>query len=117
MRMLSGSSGAVLRHARAPAGTANLAAAFAPRGHRYALLRRTRDGGTRVILWTGWPGRSLLTVAGTLRGLAWSPDARWIATGAPGTGSWLLLDAAATGPVAVRSVASGRTTTVQGWTP
>lgn len=98
--------GAVVRHARAPAGTRNAEAAFAPRGRDYAIVRRTRAGGSRVVLVRAapmpgrraqraevgaGPDRLLLTIPGPTRGLAWSPDGRWLAVAAQRADAWLLL--------------------------
>jgi Tol biopolymer transport system component len=49
------------------------AAAFAPRGHRLAEVRRTRAGSAVSV-----GGRVLFQGTGTFRDLTWSPDGRWL---------------------------------------
>jgi hypothetical protein len=63
------------------------------------------------------PGRSLIAIEGALRGLAWSPDGRWLATGSVADGAWLLLRPGPGPRTIVRSVAAGRASSLAGWTP
>jgi hypothetical protein len=98
--------GALIRHARVPAGTHNADAAFARRGRDYAVVRHTRAGTSRIVLVraarvagrraqpvdVGYGrDRLLLELPGPTRGLAWSPDGRWLAVAAQRADAWLLL--------------------------
>jgi hypothetical protein len=90
-------AGALIRHVRVPAGTRNVAAAFARNGRDYAVVRRTRAGASQVVLVRGASevgagrDRLLITIPGATNGLAWSPDGRWLAVAAQRADAWLLL--------------------------
>jgi dipeptidyl aminopeptidase/acylaminoacyl peptidase len=87
------------------------AAAFAPRGYTFALVRRLpRADGDEVVLMRGDPpgtpaspadttgnaggtasGRLVFRGAGRLGELAWSPDGRWLAIAWPTADQWLFV--------------------------
>jgi hypothetical protein len=76
-----------------------VAAAFAPRSHRFALLRRfnlDRRSGVEVIHSDQLNRRRrLFAGAGEFGGLAWSPNGRWIILDWDSADQWLLIRSAA----------------------
>jgi dipeptidyl aminopeptidase/acylaminoacyl peptidase len=107
LRILDGAGREVDRR-RLPPGAIAGAAAFEPRGHGFALVRRRpRTGGDEVVLMRadraaprGPSGPSTPTAAGerlVFRGagrlgeLAWSPDGRWLAIAWPTADQWLFV--------------------------
>jgi hypothetical protein len=92
-----------------PAGASAVAAAFAPSGHQFALIRRLpRAGSDEVVLLSadasyarvggpGPPGRDLgnerllFRGAGRFGELAWSPDGRWLGISWPSADQWLFV--------------------------
>ncbi|MEA2481761.1 MAG: hypothetical protein QOJ07_3683 [Thermoleophilaceae bacterium] len=83
--------GRLLRSRRLPPGTTAGAAAFAPRGHAFALVRESAGAADVVLL----PRERLVfRGAGRLGDLAWSPDGRWLAIGWPSADQWLFVRAA-----------------------
>jgi len=130
--VLSGRGGLV-RQTRVPAGARNVAAAYGPDGRGYALVRRSRGGESRILVvpgratmaGNGLPGgqpRFLFGAPGPIRGLAWSPDGRWLATGVVRADAWVFLRPGPDGLSAARSLADvtarlggGRFPPVAGW--
>ena len=71
-------------------------AAFASRGHGFALVRSGAGSGqSEVVLLEaerrGRPERRVFVGAGRLDGLAWSPDGRWLLIGWPSADQWLFV--------------------------
>jgi hypothetical protein len=89
--------------ARRPVGEL-VTAALSPDGRRVAVVRRTEvvllDGRLRT-------SRRLFAGGGSLAGLAWSPDGRWVLTGWPAADQWVFVRTASGEPriVAVSGVA------------
>jgi hypothetical protein len=80
-----------LSHARRPAS----AAAYAPRGRRLALVRRSSGGSTaQLVLVRRGRSRVLFASPGRLGRLAWSPDGRWLVVGWASAGQWLFVPVA-----------------------
>jgi hypothetical protein len=77
-----------------PAGATAGAAAFAPRGHGFALVRRRADG-DEVVLLRADAGRRrerlVLRGLGRFGELAWSPDGRWLAVPWPTADQWVFV--------------------------
>jgi DNA-binding beta-propeller fold protein YncE len=99
-----------------PSRTTAISAAYAPSGHRFAVVLE-RVGSTDVVLDSG---RLLFRGAGRFGDLAWSPDGRWIAVGWPSADQWLFLRPTATrAPAAIDGVAPrfGPTPRIAGWAP
>src|SRR5262249_28614251 len=63
-------------------------AAFRPGTHQIAVIRRCGAASTVVL-----GGRILFSTAGTLDGLAWSPDGRWLLVGLPEADQWVFVRA------------------------
>ena len=82
VRELNGRTGAGLRELR---GTE---AAFRPGTQEPALIR-TRGARSEVVLGS----TTLFSGAGTLSGLTWSPDGRWLLVGWPAADQWVFLRA------------------------
>jgi hypothetical protein len=105
---------------RLPAGTRVDAAAWAPRGDRIALaLRQAAATSIYVTPSALVPHRPLFTTTGTLRSLAWSPDARRLLVRWAQADQWLLLTPGAA-DARITSIAGisrrfGSTPTVQSW--
>jgi hypothetical protein len=76
-----------------------VAAAFAPRSHRFALLRRfnlDRRSGVEVVQSDNLGRRKrLFAGAGEFGGLSWSPNGRWIILDWDSADQWLLIRSAA----------------------
>jgi hypothetical protein len=119
---------ALVRHASTPAGVTNVDAAFARRGRDYAVVRRTRSGASQVLIVRGarevgaGRDRLLLTIPGPTRGLAWSPDGRWLAVAAQRADAWLLLRVRGGRLAGVRTLdragsrfGDGRAVRLEGW--
>ncbi|HEY7381279.1 MAG TPA: hypothetical protein VH572_08725 [Gaiella sp.] len=68
-------------------GWPDVAAAFRPGTHEAAIARRHGSQSTAYVL----GGRSLFNGAGTLRGLAWSPDGRWLLVTWPSADQWVFV--------------------------
>ena len=93
----------------APSGTRR-SAAFAGRGHRFALIRAAAGGQSEVVLLDAErdtrPGRRVFVGAGELDGLAWSPDGRWLLIGWRSADQWVFVRASDAGRiVAVSDIA------------
>jgi hypothetical protein len=122
-------AGGLVRHTAAPAGTANVAAAFAGRSRDYAVVRTGRDGTSRVVLVRARGGavgagrrRFLFGVPGPIRGLAWSPHARWLAVVVSRADAVVLLRPGPGGLAAARSLdraarrlGGGSAVRLEGW--
>jgi Tol biopolymer transport system component len=103
-------------------GERSVAAAFAPRGRRLALVVAGRAGSvSRVLVGPGGgraPGRQIFATTGRLSSPAWSPDGRRLLVRWEQADEWLLLRPdgrgriIAIGPVARRF---GGAPTVRGW--
>jgi hypothetical protein len=72
---------------RALAG--GVAAAFAPRGHALAVVRRTADGSELLV-----GRRRVFAGAGRFSDVAWSPDGRWLLLAWPSANQWLFIRSA-----------------------
>jgi Tol biopolymer transport system component len=69
-----------------------LAAEYAPRGRRLALVRRAPRGTTsELVVSSGGRTRVLLASPGRFGRLAWSPDGRWIVVDWTSAGQWLFV--------------------------
>jgi hypothetical protein len=105
---------------RLPRGARVDAAAWAPRGDRIALALRDA-GATSVFVARSAvvPHRPVITTSGTLRSLAWSPDARRLLVRWAQADQWLLLspDAADAHITAIAGISRrfGAPPTVQSW--
>jgi hypothetical protein len=64
-------------------------AAFAPRGHALALVRRTVDGSELLV-----GRRRVFAGAGAFSDVAWSPDGRWLLLAWPSANQWLFIRSA-----------------------
>ena len=82
LSILNGRTGAVVQQ---PTG---VDASFRP-GTRELARIESRGGTSAVLL----GGRTLFRGAGKLRGLAWSPDGRWLLVGWPAADQWVLVRA------------------------
>jgi hypothetical protein len=73
-------------------GSTLVSAVFLGKGHAIVLLRRLGGGRSSIVLVpaTG-PGRPLVTLVGTLAGLAPSPDGTHVLVGWSAAGQWLLV--------------------------
>lgn len=72
-------------------------AAFAPRGHRFALVRVRRERSEAVVLDADAlrsPARRIFSGAGRFTGVQWSPDGRWILLGWSSADQWLFVRSA-----------------------
>lgn len=120
---ITGMDGRFVRRSHVPAGASNITAAWAPKGDRYAVLRRTATGASQVVLAAGRKGRTLFTLHGALTGLRWSPDGRWLVVADQRADQWLFLRPDSEGRLAaIRTISnvrkrfgSGKTATLQGW--
>ena len=73
-------------------GSTLASAAFLGDGHAIVLLRRLGGGRSRIVLVPArGPGRPLVTLVGTLAGLAPSPDGTHVLVGWSAAGQWLLV--------------------------
>jgi hypothetical protein len=73
-------------------GSTLVSAAFLGKGHALVLLRRLGGGRSSIVLVpANGPGRPLVTLVGTLAGLAPSPDGRHVLVGWSAAGQWLLV--------------------------
>jgi WD40-like Beta Propeller Repeat len=112
-----------VRAVRLPVGDRAVAAAWAPRGRRLAVVaRRPASDLSRVIVARGGveiADRPVFETTGRLASPTWSPDGRRVLVRWVEADAWLLLPAAAAGPqaVAISPVARrfGGTPTVRGW--
>jgi WD40-like Beta Propeller Repeat len=90
------------------------ALAFAPDG-RLALLR-----GHALLVRTASRLETIFAAPGPLRGLAWSPDGKWLLTSLPRADQWVFVQAAAPHRVlGVSNIAHqfGGVPTLDGWVP
>jgi hypothetical protein len=73
-------------------GSTLVSAAFVGKGHAIVLLRRLGGGRSSIVLVPAkGPGRPLVTLVGTLAGLAPSPDGKHVLVGWSAAGQWLLV--------------------------
>jgi hypothetical protein len=105
---------------RLPARARVDAAAWAPRGDRIALALRERAATSVYVTRSAVvPRRPLFTTTGTLRSLAWSPDARRLLVRWAQADQWLLLSPGAADAritaIAGISRRLGSAPTVQSW--
>lgn len=130
--------GAIIRAGAVPSGRYNVAVAFAPRGRDYAVARGTDDARTEVVVVrakkirgtlprvkpeVGYGGSEFLfAFPGPARGLAWSPDGRWVGTLSPMADAVLFLHPGAHGLAGARSLEAaaerfgdGRVVRLEGW--
>lgn len=109
VRIVSG-AGRLLGVTRSGAGLRAVRAAFAPRGHRFALLRADAAASEAVLLRAERAaGRARVVSRGldTYAGVAWSPDGRWLLAGWPSADQWLFLPVDGTRrPIAVGRIAA-----------
>ncbi len=77
------------------------AVAFRPGAHVVAELRQAGEVNEVVI-----GGRVLFSSRGELRGLTWSPDGRWLLTGAPEADQWVFIRADGRKIVAVSNISA-----------
>ncbi|MGI8622242.1 MAG: WD40 repeat domain-containing protein [Solirubrobacteraceae bacterium] len=107
-----------------PRGQHFKALAAAPRGRDYATVTTATRGARRsqISVVRAGVGRFLLGFPGTTRGLAFSPDGRWLAVASDAADAWLLLRPGARGLVAQRSIedvrrrlGAGSTVRLEGW--
>jgi len=91
-------------------------AAFRPGTHQIALIRRPGEV-SQVVL----GARVIFSTAGELRGLAWSPDGRWLLIGLPEADQWVFVRADGRRISAVSNVSSQFRSQsfprVEGWAP
>jgi hypothetical protein len=80
--------GAVVRTARAPAGTRNVTGTFARRGREWTLVR-AQGPSSRLMLVSGDDSVKVLQLAGHVDGLTYSPRGDWLALGV-GRAVWLV---------------------------
>ena len=90
-------AGRFLSSVAPPTGTAS-GAAFAPRGHEFAVVGRQAAGRSQVVLLRAerralqlGPKRMLFTGAGRFADLAWAPNGKWLLVGWPSADQWLFL--------------------------
>jgi dipeptidyl aminopeptidase/acylaminoacyl peptidase len=129
--LLADPSANSLQRVRLPSGDRAVAAAWAPRGRRLAVVaRRPNHDLSRVLVAPAAPeiaNRAVFETTGRLVSPAWSPDGRRVLVRWTEADEWLLLPTAATpaaagpgpapGIVAISPVASrfGGAPTVRGW--
>ena len=94
LRLFDG-RGRLLARIRLGPGRRAVTAAFAPRGHRLALVRRLASGRSEVVLVRAERrargGRRLFAGAGRFSDVAWSPDGRWLLVSWPTADQWFFL--------------------------
>jgi hypothetical protein len=115
-RVRDGLSGRLVAAHGVESRTTAQSAAYAPTGHRFAVVLQ-RNGSTDVVLGNG---ALLFRGAGRFQDVAWSPGGRWIAVGWPSADQWLFLrPTASRAPVAIDHVARrfGPATRIDGWAP
>jgi Tol biopolymer transport system component len=103
-----------------PAGESAVAAAWAPRGRRLAVVLRRRGLARVVVGPVGSPrGRTVFATTGRLASPAWSPDGRSVLVRWAEADEWLLVPARGSGGrvVAIAPVAErfGGVPVVRGW--
>jgi hypothetical protein len=112
----AGASGHVVGRRRAPHGTANVTAAFAPRGRRYVLVRHVHaTGDHRLVLVQHGRERLLQVGTGPIDDVAWGPDGHWLVLDQPGGRPWSLMHLTRAGPDIPRLLAPGRGARLAGW--
>jgi hypothetical protein len=91
------------------------AVAWAPDG-RLAVVR-----GHSVLLLVAVPGdprlTTLFSAPGRLRGLAWSPNGRWLLTSLPSADQWIFLSGHRVAAVSNIRAQLGGPVTLDGWAP
>jgi hypothetical protein len=87
------------------------ALAYARDGRLAALRGRT------VLELDADGARTLFTAPGRLRGLAWSPDGRWLLTTLPGADQWIFVGGKRIVPVSNIARQFGGVPTLDGWSP
>ncbi len=98
--ILRATDGRVVESRPDPSGSV-VAVAFRPGTRSVAELRRPGEVAQIVF-----GGRVLFSSAGELRGLTWSPDGRWLLTGAPEADQWVFIRADGRKIVAVSNISA-----------
>jgi RNA polymerase sigma-70 factor (ECF subfamily) len=120
--VLTASTGARIADRRSPKKTFNTVIAAQPGHAGYAVVRRTADGGSRVVVVrTDASGRRVLDESavlfsgGPIRAIAWSPRGDWLAADLAGVDGWDLVHLKGRGVDRVRTLAAGRDAHLSGW--
>jgi RNA polymerase sigma-70 factor (ECF subfamily) len=120
--VLTASTGARIGDRRSPGKTFNTIIAARPGHTGYAVVRRTADGGSRVVVVrTDATGRrvldesSVLFAGGPIRAIAWSPRGDWLAADLAGVDGWDLVHLKGRGVDRIRTLAAGRYAHLSGW--
>jgi WD40 repeat protein len=85
------------------------AAAFSRQGQLAVVQRST------ILLFDGREPRTVFSTRGNLRGLAWSPDGRWLLTALPAADQWIFVGGRRVLAVSHITRQFGGTPTLDGW--
>jgi hypothetical protein len=96
-------------HARALPLSGVTAASFSRQG-QLAVVRRNA-----VLFFDGEESRTVFSTRGRLRGLAWSPDGRWLLTTLPAADQWIFVGGRRVLAVSHIARQFGGTATLDGW--
>ena len=77
-----------------PPGIRAVGAAFAPRGHAFALVRSVRPRRSEVVVVEGRRVRRVFTGAGRFTDVEWSPDGRWLLIAWADADQWVFIRSA-----------------------